>query len=50
MSARLGARTEYGFIQISGSQLQQRFTPIPNADENNNAVGTHGRRRYHLNS
>ena len=27
MSARLGARTEYGFIQIGGSQLQQRFTP-----------------------
>ncbi len=46
MSARLGARTEYGFIQISGSQLQQRFTPIPNADENNNAVGTHGRRSH----
>ncbi len=46
MSARLGARTEYGFIQISGSQLQQRFTPIPNADENNNAVGIHGRRSH----
>ncbi|HGN1207324.1 TonB-dependent receptor [Proteus mirabilis] len=46
MSARLGARTEYGFIQISGSQLQQRFTPIPNADENNNTVGTHGRRSH----
>lgn len=44
MSARLGARNDLGFIQISGSQLKQRFTPIPGADENNAAAGTHGRR------
>lgn len=44
MSARLGMRSELGFIQISGSQLKQRFTPLPDADDNNANAGTHGRR------
>lgn len=44
VSARLGARNDLGFIQVSGSQYKQRFMGLPSSDDNNPYAGTHGRR------
>lgn len=44
ISARLGARNDLGFIQVSGSQYKQRFMGLPASEDNNPLAGTHGRR------
>lgn len=44
MSARLGGRNDLGFIQVSGSQYQQRFMGLPHSADNNPLAGSHGRR------
>lgn len=44
VSARLGGRSDLGFIQISGSQYKQRFMGLPDSDDNNPLAGSHGRR------
>ncbi len=44
MSARLGARNDFGFIQVSGSQYKQRFMGLPSNDSDNPLAGNNGRR------
>ena len=44
VSARLGARSDLGFIQVSGSQYKQRFMGLPSSENDNPLAGTNGRR------
>lgn len=45
-SARVGARNDLGFIQVSGSQYKQRFLGLPGSDDNNALAGSNGRRAH----
>ncbi|HDS3819041.1 TonB-dependent receptor plug domain-containing protein [Morganella morganii] len=45
-SARVGARNDLGFIQVSGSQYKQRFLGLPGSDDDNALAGSNGRRAH----
>lgn len=45
-SARVGARSDLGFIQVSGSQYKQRFLGLPGSDDDNALAGSNGRRAH----